>query len=69
MKKTSKLNQWNLGVRVVKAKIGDSHKIGIHLLNPDQYEFDRAQESADRDGFGKIYLHSCRTWPKARRLS
>lgn len=62
--KRKSLNQWNLAVKVVKAKSkADAYRIAIHLLNPTQSEFDRAQEQADRDMFGTIVIHSAKTWP------
>lgn len=52
-------------VRVVKATSRkDARRIGIHLLNPDTQELDDARETAHRDLFTTIYVHTKRTWPK-----
>lgn len=44
------------------AKMGDASKQGIHLINPDRYELNRAVEQAERDGFNAIYIHTKRTF-------
>jgi hypothetical protein len=61
------LNQWNEDVTVIHATHRtDAHRIAIHLLNPTQEEFDRAQEQAERDGFWQIVIHTPFTWPRKK---
>lgn len=44
-----------------------SELIGIHLLNPEPWELERALETAHRDGFERVVIHTAFTWPKAVR--
>lgn len=40
----------------------DKRHQGIHLLNPGERELMDALETAERDGFNTIWLHTERTW-------
>lgn len=54
--------------KIRKAKTTkDASKIGIHLLNPDDYEISDAQEKAVRDNFKTIWVHTKRTFGKVSK--
>lgn len=61
---TSEIRFWSetLGIKIIRAKPGDHSKIGIHLLDAEQFELDDAMERAERDNFPAIYLHTFKTW-------
>ena len=61
---TKDIKTWaeNIGVRIYRAKVGDASKIGVHVLEAEQFELERALEKAERDNFPAIYLHTFRTW-------
>jgi len=51
------------GVKVIRVKSFDSKSmIGIHLLMPTQRELEDAVETALRDMFPAIYIHTFSTW-------
>lgn len=55
-------------VHAIKARFkNDQNIVAIHLLAPvTTSELDNAFESAERDGFDLIVVHTLRTWPKGR---
>lgn len=63
---TKDIKTWaaNIGVKIVRVKEGQlvSHKIGIHLLEAEQFELENALERAEKDQFKTIYLHTFSTW-------
>jgi hypothetical protein len=51
-------------IRVVYARSSaDQNLVAIHLLDPDQDEISDAVDSACRDLFDLIVIHSAKTWP------
>ena len=49
----------NSGVTFLAAEKGDRAKKGIHLLNPNQVELERALDDALIDGYTVIWIHDC----------
>jgi hypothetical protein len=55
----------SIGCKVVRLKKYDgknSERIGIHLLRPDQRELEDALNTAERDMFPAIYIHTFDSW-------
>jgi hypothetical protein len=53
-----------LGVSIVHAQsASDQTRIAIHLLEPSLDELESALETAERDMFPAIVVHSKLTWP------
>lgn len=51
-------------VKVYRAtKKEDAHLVGVHRLYPSMDEIQDAIETAIKDGFEKVILHSSKTWP------
>jgi len=44
-------------VRVRKGKWRDERKVGIHLLNPTEFEIENAKEDAYAKGFKTVWVH------------
>lgn len=61
---TKEMRFWaeSLGIKIIRAKVGDHSKIGIHLLEAEQFELENALDRAERDNFPAIYLHTFKTW-------
>ena len=58
---------WTEAPRIVKARSMDDASIqGIHLLTPSTSELDDAIETAFKDNFKLIVLHTRRTFGKVR---
>lgn len=55
-----------LGIEIKIAKnLKDQNRIAIHLLNPDLDELEDALQTAERDMFPTIVIHTVKTWPAA----
>lgn len=53
-----------VNVQILEAKSSkDARKIGVHLLNPNAADLFNAVNSAERDLFNVIYVHTKKTWP------
>lgn len=54
-----------IGCEIIRAKRyteGKHSLIGIHLLRPSQYELEQALETAERDMFPRIIIHTFNSW-------
>lgn len=51
-------------IEIKRAKRGDYSKIGIHLLYPTIDELHDAFDTAQKDMFPAIYIHTSYTWRK-----
>lgn len=65
---TKQIRQYadSVGIRIIRAKAGDYQKIGIHLLEAEQFELTDALEQAVNQCFPAIYLHTFKTWRASR---
>lgn len=53
-----------LGIDILVAKKkSDASRQGIHLLCPSLDELQDAIDTAEKDGFCRIFLHTHFTWP------
>ena len=51
------------GIKFVKVKnSSDSNKVGIHLFEPTQKELEESTETAIKDVFPTIFIHTKKTW-------
>lgn len=54
----------DMGITLIRAKsTKDQNRIAVHLLNPTAWELEQGLESAGRDQFEAIVIHSTATWP------
>ncbi len=59
-----------LGIKIIRVKTHNHTQIGIHLLCPNQRELEDAIETAERDMFKTIYIHTMSSWaPGAMKRS
>lgn len=56
---------YELGIKVINSRTeADRNKIAIHLLNPTLDDLESALETAQKDMFKLIVLHTIKTWPE-----
>lgn len=56
-------NKMQLNI-VLASRKSDQNRVAIHLLEPTEAELYQALETAEKDNFKCIVLHTKFTWPK-----